>query len=457
MSDSLPDRVTAPVRLLLCLVLAAGAWSLAPAQPVGLGRGLALFVLVGSLWVTQALPLPVTALAVPLLAVVGGLLPARQALAPFAHPVIFLFLGGFALAAALRQQGLDRALVGAVLQFAGGRRALAILMLAGLTALLSMWMSNTATVALMLPLALGLLALEDTREDPDAAVRERAFVLLAMAYSASIGGMATLIGSPPNAIAAGQAGISFAQWLAFGGPLALLMWPLMLGVLALVLRPRLSGRITVSHEPLDWTRPRVVTAAVFTLAVAGWIFGAPLGAALGISADMDTVVALAAILALAAGGALDWSALERHVQWGVLLLFGGGLALGEVMSGSGASRFLAQGMLAWLQGAPLPLVVLGVVAFVVFLTELVSNTASAALLLPLLLPVAGAMGLPPVAMAAAIGIAASCAFMLPVATPPNAMVFGTGEVTSATMMRCGFWLNLLAIGLITGAALLAWR
>jgi len=457
MADFVPDRFPTPMRLALCLLLAGAAWLLAPADPVALGRGLAVFVLVGSLWVTQALPLPVTALSVPLLAILAGLLPARQALAPFAHPVIFLFLGGFALAAALRQQGLDRALVGAVLQWAGGRRALAILILAGLTALLSMWMSNTATVALMLPLALGLLALDEAEADEDAAPRERAFVLLALAYSASIGGMATLIGSPPNAIAAGQAGISFAQWLAIGGPLALLMWPLMLGVLALVLRPRLSGRIAVPHEPLDWTRPRIVTAAVFALAVAGWVLGGPLGSALGIAADMDTVVALAAILALAAGGALDWSVLERHVQWGVLLLFGGGLALGEVMSGSGGSRFLAQGLLAWLQDAPLPLVVLGVVAFVVFLTELVSNTASAALLLPLLLPVAGAMGLPPVAMAAAIGIAASCAFMLPVATPPNAMVFGTGQVASATMMRCGFWLNLVAIGLITAAALLVWR
>jgi solute carrier family 13 (sodium-dependent dicarboxylate transporter), member 2/3/5 len=453
MSDPTADRFPAPARLLLCLLLAAGAWALAPAEPVALGRGLALFVLVGSLWVTQALPLPVTALAVPLLAVASGLLPARQALAPFAHPVIFLFLGGFALAAALRQQGLDRALVGAVLQLAGGRRRLAILMLAGLTALLSMWMSNTATVALMLPLALGLLALEEDQADAAPPVRERAFVLLALAYSASIGGMATLIGSPPNAIAAGQAGISFAQWLAIGGPLALLMWPLMLGVLALLLRPRLSGRIAVARETLDWTRPRIVTAAVFAMAVAGWVLGGPLGAALGIAADMDTVVALAAILALAAGGALDWSALERHVQWGVLLLFGGGLALGEVMSGSGASRFLAQALLGWLQEAPLPLVVLGVVAFVVFLTELVSNTASAALLLPLLLPVAGAMGLPPVAMAAAIGISASCAFMLPVATPPNAMVFGTGQVASTTMMRCGFWLNLMAIGVITAAVL----
>lgn len=157
-----------------------------------------------------------------------------------------------------------------------------------------------------------------------------------------------------------------------------------------------------------------------------------------------------------ATGCLEWPALERHVQWGVLLLFGGGLALSEVMAASGASRFLAQRLLALLQDLPLALVVLGVVAFVVFLTELVSNTASAALLLPLLLPVASALGLPPVAIAAAIGISASCAFMLPVATPPNALVFGSGQVPATTMMRCGWWLNLACIAAITAMALLAW-
>lgn len=440
------------LRIGACLALAAATWLLVPGDDM-LRRGLALFALVGSLWMTQALPLAVTALAVPVLAVLCGLLAPRAALAPFAHPVIFLFLGGFALAAALRQQGLDRALVAVVLRVAGGSRLAAVLMLCGLTAVLSMWMSNTATVALMLPLAMGLLE----REGDDAfGPREQAFVLLALAYSASIGGMATVIGSPPNALAAAQAGISFAEWLRIGVPLALLLWPLMLGVLALALRPRLRGRIEPRHEPMPWTAPRRATAAIFGAAVLAWMLGVPLGDWLGIPADMDTVVALAALLLLVVSGCLDWSFLERHVQWGVLLLFGGGLALSEVMSRSGASRFMAEGILTLLRDAPLLLVMVGVVAFVVFLTELVSNTASAALLLPLLLPVASALGLPPLAMAAAIGVAASCAFMLPVATPPNALVFSTGAVPAATMMRCGLWLNLACIAVITGFALLAW-
>lgn len=445
--------MTAWLRLTLCVTAAVLAWFVAPgADP--LRTGLALFVLVGLLWMTQALHLSLTALLVPLLAVLAGLLQPLQALASFAHPIIFLFLGGFALAAALAAQGMDRALAAAVLRLAGGRRAAAVLLLAGLTALLSMWMSNTATVALMVPLALGLLAAQPETEPP-ASEGTRAFILLALAYSASIGGMATLVGSPPNAIAAAQAGIGFAQWLRIGLPLALLLWPLALALLAWQLRPQLRGSFRVEAEPFIWNRPRLATALIFGLTVLGWMFGAPLGRALGVGADIDTVVALAAIVALGASGALHWRAFERHVQWGVLLLFGGGLALSEVMAASGASRFLAEGVLAVVQSAPPALLVLGVVAFVVFLTELVSNTASAALLLPLFLPAAAALGLPPMAVAAAIGLAASCAFMLPVATPPNALVFGTGMVPQALMMRCGFWLNLVCIVAITIAALWA--
>jgi sodium-dependent dicarboxylate transporter 2/3/5 len=195
---------------------------------------------------------------------------------------------------------------------------------------------------------------------------------------------------------------------------------------------------------------------IFAAAVIGWVGGAPLARALGVDADIDTVVALAAVVALAGSGVLGWRDAERGTQWGVLLLFGGGLALSEVMARSGASDFLAGWLLAAVQGAPPWLVMLGVVAFVVFLTELVSNTASAALLLPLLLPVAAGLGLPPVVLAVAVGVSASCAFMLPVATPPNAIVYATEQVSQTTMMRCGWWLNLLCIAVIAAAAGWAW-
>jgi sodium-dependent dicarboxylate transporter 2/3/5 len=437
------------LRTIGCLALAALAYGIAP-PPENLRTGLALFVLIGGLWMTQALHLSVTALLVPLLAVLTGLMDLRTALASFAHPIIFLFLGGFALAAALQRQGLDRALAVAVLRLAAGRRDAAVVLLFALTALLSMWISNTATAAMMLPLALGLL-----REDDGPP--ERAFMLLGVAYSASISGIGTLVGSPPNAIAAAQAGIGFAEWMRIGVPSVLLLLPLMACVLFLTLRPRLGEQAAVPAEDalsLRWTREQRITLAVFGLTAAGWIGAAPLGSALGITADVDSAIALAAIVALVASGAIGWPDIEQRTQWGVLLLFGGGLALSEVMAASGASRFMAGALTAALQDAPTLLLLLGVVTFVVFLTELVSNTASAALLVPIFLGVAGSLGLPPALFAAAIAVSASCAFMLPVATPPNAIVYATEQVPQATMMRCGLVLNGVCIVVIT--ALAAW-
>ena len=467
----------AAARLVACIALAASAWWLVP-QPDGVRAGVALFVLIGALWVTQALHVTVTALAVPLLAVLAGLMSPREALASFAHPTIFLFLGGFALAAALARQGLDRALASAVLRMAGGRLLVAVLLLGGLTALLSMWMSNTATAAMMLPLALGLLrgdapatplpiapsapvvpsAPREAMSSPGTpGPREQAFVLLVVAYSATIGGMGTLIGSPPNAIAAAQAGIGFAQWMQVGIPAVLVMWPLMLAVLAGVLRPRLAGRVATRAAAPAWRRDQIVTVVIFALTVAGWVGGAPLAAAFGIAADVDTVVALAAILALAVTGALGWPDIEQRTQWGVLLLFGGGIALSEAMSRSGASRFLTEAMLGLVHGAPPVLLVLGLVLFLVFLTELVSNTASAALTLPVFLPVAAAIGFEPQSLAIAIALAASCGFMLPVGTPPNALAYATEAVPLPTMMRCGLWLDLACAGAITALAMTLWR
>lgn len=433
---------------LISLIL-AGLTYLAVPGGDKLRGGLALFVLIGALWMTQALHLSVTALLVPLLAVLLGLMDLRSALGSFANPVIFLFLGGFALAAALQQQGLDRRLAHALLGLAAGRRTVAVVLVLTMTAVLSMWISNTATAAMMLPLSLGLL------QDDDGP-REKAFVLLGVAYSASIGGIGTLVGSPPNAIAAAQAGIGFAQWLRIGIPMVLVLMPVMVLVLWAVLRPRLAQSLgtAVSSAPAQpWTRAQVLTLLIFACTAAGWIGAAPLGRALGIAADMDSVVAIAAIVALVATGVIDWPGIEQRTQWGVLLLFGGGLTLSAVMASSGASAFLAAGLTGLLQGAHPVVLLLAVVAFVVFMTELVSNTASAALLVPIFIGVASALGLPPPLFAAAIAVSASCAFMLPVATPPNAIVYGTGQVPQSTMLRCGLVLNLVCIAVI---AALAW-
>jgi sodium-dependent dicarboxylate transporter 2/3/5 len=432
------------------VALAAAVHQAVPG-PDALRAGLALFTLIGALWMTQALHLSVTALLVPLLAVAAGLMDLRTALASFAHPIIFLFLGGFALAAALQRQGLDRALAHAVLRLANGRRARAVGLLFGLTALLSMWISNTATAAMVLPMALGLLSdSEDHEADTPSGIgpRERMFVLLGVAYSASIGGIGTLVGSPPNAIAAAQAGIGFAEWMRLGIPMVALLMPLMVGVLYLVLRPQLGGRLVLPAEAFAWTPARRTTLAIFALTAAGWIGSAPLGQALGITTDLDSWIAMAALVALVASRCLDWDTVERQTHWGVLLLFGGGLALSQVMQVSGASAFLAGALVNAVQGAPALWLLLGVIAFVVFLTELVSNTASAALMIPIFMGVGPALGLSGPLLAAAIAVSASCAFMLPVATPPNAIVFATQLVPQAAMMRCGLVLNVVCIGAI---------
>lgn len=443
-------------RPLACLAVTGLVYAAAPATEP-LRTGLALFALVGSLWMTQALHISVTALLVPLLCVLAGVFTVKEALASFANPVIFLFLGGFALAAALARHGLDRALAVGVLRLARGRRALAFLLLFVLTAVLSMWISNTATAAMMLPLALGLLRQQggkDDATDEGAGARDRVFVLLGLAYSASIGGIGTLVGSPPNAIAAAQAGIGFAQWLRIGLPMVALLLPLMIGVLYLLLRPSLAGRSEVPHERFEWTRPRIAATVIFACTVVGWIGSAPLSSWLGVASDFDTLVALAAIAALFVTGTLRWDDLEQGANWGVLLLFGGGLALSQMMSSTGASRFLADQLVLLVQGAPTLLLLVAVVAFVVMLTELVSNTASAALLVPIFLSVSGSLGMSPVALSAAIAVSASCAFMLPVATPPNAIVYGTGEVPQGWMMRCGLVLNLVCIAVISSVVAL---
>lgn len=450
-ADSTREGAVSCARLALSAAVAAAAW-LATPGPDAVRAGLAIFVFVAASWMTQAIPVAVTALLVPLLSVLAGLQQPQGALAPFAHPIIFLFLGGFAMAAALRRQGLGLALARTVLRAARGRRGLGIVLLAAVTALLSMWMSNTAAAMLMLPLALGLI---DAQKE-GMGRNEQSFTLLAMTYSTALGGMASIVSTPPNAMAAAHSGAGFLEWFVRVAPLSLTLWVVMLGVLYLTLRPRLAGRVDVEAVAFEWTRERAWTALIFAATVVAWAASAPLGRLLGIQADMHAVVALAAVAGLILTGAVGWNELEKDVQWSVLLLFGGGLALSEVMAASGGSSFLVQRLLAVLQGAPGVLLLFGVVAFVVVLSELMSNTASAALALPLFMPLAPAMGLSPLSMAAAIALAASCGFMLPVATPPNALVFGTGRVRQGAMMRCGWKLDLVCIMGITTAAYWVW-
>ena len=414
-----------------------------PFDPM-LVKGLSLFIFIAVLWLTEAIPISITALLVPLCAALSGIMPLKEALVSFATPIIFLFLAGFTLAAALKKQGLDTAMAGQVIKLARGRLLPAVILLFVLTAVMSMWMSNTATVAVMLPLAIGLI--RQSSEKPDAKVY--LFTLLGLAYSASIGGIATLVGSPPNAIVALEMQLDFYEWMTYGLPFSLIMMPIILAVLWLLIRPNLDHRFEYQAPDFQITKPRFFVICIFFITILLWILSKPISAYLGGVADFDVLVALFAISLVGLSRVVDWNDIEDQADWGVLILFGGGLALSAILKTTGVSEFIAGGVGDWLAGANMWIVIGGIAVFVVFLTELSSNTASAAVLVPIFVPVAGALGVEPMAMAITIGVAASCAFMLPVATPPNAIVYASGHVPLQEMMRKGIVINIICVFLL---------
>lgn len=414
--------------------------------------GLSILAFVAVLWLTEAVHVSITALLVPLLAIGFGVFNTSVALGNFANPIIFLFLGGFALAAALRSQELDKAIADKVLLMAKGKMSVAVFMLFGVTAGLSMWISNTATAAMMLPLVLGVLAKVDAKNQRNTYV----FVLLGVAYCASIGGIATLVGSPPNAIAAAEAGLSFTDWMMFGLPVTIVMLPLAVTVLYFLLKPDLNHTFELDHKPVAWTNGKKITLAIFILTVCLWIFSKPINAMLGGLSSFDTLIALFAIALLGASRVVEWKQIEKTTDWGVLLLFGGGICLSNVLKQTGTSVFMANSLSGFLDQAGMLYSILVIAAFVIFLTEFASNTASAALLVPVFASVAEALGVSPVLLSVLIGVAASCAFMLPVATPPNAIVFGSGHIKQKEMMRAGVYLNIVSIAFLTAVAYFFW-
>ncbi|CAH0530348.1 SLC13 family permease [Vibrio hippocampi] len=414
--------------------------------------GMSILVFIAVLWLTEALHVTVTAILVPVIAVLFGVFDTQTALNNYANSIIFLFLGGFALAAAMHRQGLDKVIADKVLLLARGKMNVAIFMLFGVTAFLSMWISNTATAAMMLPLVLGVLSKVDQESERNTYV----FVLLGIAYSASIGGIATMVGSPPNAIAAAEVGLDFSDWMAFGLPTALVLLPIALFVLYTVLKPKLNGAFEVSHEPVDWDKGKVVTLIIFSATVFLWIFSKPINAMLGGYAKFDTIVALAAIVAVNFARVVHWKDIEKTADWGVLLLFGGGICLSNVLKATGTSVFLANELSALIAHFGLLFIILIIALFVVFLTEFASNTASAALLIPVFASVAEVLGLSPVVLSVLIAVSASCAFMLPVATPPNAIVYATGHIKQQEMMRIGILLNIACILALTFVVMMLW-
>jgi len=494
-------------RLVLFAVAVAGtaAIGLAP-TPEGLGvRGqyaLATLFFAAFLWVTAALPLAVTALTIPvLLTGLGVHADMAPALAGFADPLIFLFVAGFMLANALQKYGIDRRIALGLMARLGASPRLLVLAVMLATAFLSMWVSNTATTAMMTPIAVGILAqvvgshrVRDAEAGAADFTNLQVSLLLGTAYGASIGGVTTLIGSPPNTVVAAQLDkltgvtIGFAEWLAIGVPIAAVTLPLAWLLLTFVLYPpgdlgvgeaRSEARRQLAAEgPLEPRGRRVavifaVTAGLWVLGgldflTGGWLAGAwqtllfggggatPLGVSGHEGLLYYVLVGLAAIPALVLAGTMDWDDLVA-IDWGTILLFGGGIALADAFARTGATEWVADSFFQALIGAPIVLVVGAVVLLVIFLTEVTSNTATATILAPLLVGIggllAGTLGLPAdaasVFLAVAGGVAASFAFALPVATPPNAIVFGSGYLRQAHMLRAGLVLNLVMTGMLT--------
>ena len=428
--------------ILVSGLISIGIYMFLPADKNVL-KGLAILFFIATLWITESLPITVTALLVPIVAVMTGVFDVREALSHFAHPIIFLFLGGFALAAALHKYSLDELCAGYIMKAAGSRMIFSVISLFVATALISMWISNTATTAIMLPVALGLISNLKIR-NPASEV----FILLGIAYSANIGGIGTVIGSPPNAITAANLGLSFTEWLAIGVPFMLILLPIMVIVLYVKLRPKfpeITAIYQIKAQDVFCNKKSYTVGAIFGFTVILWLLSKPISSWLGIEKGFDAIIAVFAIVLLVLFRTMKWKEIENFADWGVLLLFGGGLALSGVLSETGASEYLAILVESHLSQYGPFLLLFASVLLMIFLTEVASNTASAAILVPIFLVLGEQIGhFAPDVLALSVGIAASCAFMLPVATPPNALVFGTERIKLRTMMRVGFVLNIIS-------------
>ncbi|GAA1235806.1 DASS family sodium-coupled anion symporter [Prauserella halophila] len=456
-------------------VLAALLYVVLPSTLSADGKAAAaIAVVMATWWVTEAIPLAATALLPLVLFPLFGVSAIDDVAPPYANDIIFLFMGGFILGLAMQRWNLHKrfALRTVLLVGTSPVRLIGGFMIA--TAFLSMWVSNTATTVMMLPVGVSVLALVlqlgDGKGDPNFATA----LMLGIAYAASIGSLGTIIGTPPNAVLLGyldEQGISigFGQWMLFGLPIAIVFLFLAWLILAKVIyRPKLTelpgGRELIREQLAElgpMSRGEKNALGVFIGAAAAWII-LPLlsdeeimgGAAIGwLEQAKHSVIAMAVavllfILPVRRGvRTMDWDT-AKQLPWGILLLFGGGLALSKQFEETGFASWLGD-QVASLDVLPTILFIAAAVVIVMIMTELTSNTAMASIFVPILGAVAGGLGMDVMLLVVPAALAATCAFMLPVATPPNAIVFGSGHVTIGQMIKGGVWLNLIGIVLVT--------
>ena len=462
-----------PLFWLFGLILGAGlqAMTLWLEPPAGMDEnawrcaGLAMMMAV--FWSVEVLPIAVTALLPLVVAPMLGLASIDKVASPYAHPVIFMFMGGFVLGLAMEKWNLHRRIALNIMLAVGTGERRQILGFMAATALISMWVSNTATAIMMLPIGMSVVTM--MRQEGNMSTGFPAALLLAIAYGASIGGFGTLIGTPPNALLAAflqeqyDIHIGFAQWLLIGVPASLLMliitgWWLSRGGYSL--NPENSE--SVHRALLDQQKKNGSpgegekwVATIFLLTAAAWVARPWLNEVMPTLGLSDTVIAMIAMLLLFVIPVsirnlqflMTWQDMRR-LPWDVLLLFGGGLSLAAMIRRTGLAEWIA-GTLDILGNMPSLMAIALVVTVIIFLTEVTSNTATTAAFLPPLGALAVSLGLDPQMLAIPAAIAASCAFMLPVATPPNAIVYGAGMVSIRQMMRSGLVLNLTGIVIIT--------
>ena len=463
------SRTLARIGLLAGPALAAGMIAIGP--PDGLGAPawatVALLALMVVWWVTEAIPVAATSL-LPLvgLPLIAGVKPVEAA-APYADPVIFLFIGGFMLAAAVERWDLHKRFALSLVSRIGLSPGALLAGWLAAAGLLSMWISNTATALMLMPIAMGIAGALSRVGSGNP--RMAGALVVAIAYAASIGGVATPVGSPTNLVAMGwleRNGLSlgFLEWMALATPLAIVM---LLGAWVL-LRIDLgrspagadlpAGRAVVQRmlaELGPLSAPELRVLLVFSATALAWMLREPLTTIPELKGLTDMQIAIAGAVALflvpsgrKSGEALmDWPRAER-IPWGIAVLFGAGLSMAAAMESLGVSAWLAGEL--WFLGAWAPVAVLaGIVALTVFLSEFASNTATLTAFLPVVAAVASATGIAPLYLVFGAAMGASLAFMMPVGTPPNAIAYATGQVDIKRMIRLGLGLNLLGIGLIT--------
>jgi solute carrier family 13 (sodium-dependent dicarboxylate transporter), member 2/3/5 len=431
----------------------------------------AVAVLMAMWWITEVAPIPVTAMIPLVLFPLGGVSDITVTAAPYANPLIFLFMGGFIIAIATQEVDLHRRIALNIIRLIGSRPKSIIIGFMASSAFMSMWVSNTAATMMMLPIALSVIEIskriKDTAGDGGQYRNFAIVLMLAIAYSANIGGIGTIIGTPTNALLVGFVSksygieISFVQWMVIGVPIVLLGLPVIYFSLTGISFPvRLKslpdGKDFINREIGALGRFRkeeIMVASVFLLVAVLWICRPLLAPFVPGISDAGIAILGALLLFLAPVDLrrgkflLTWNAAAR-LPWGVLILFGGGLTLANAFQHTGLADWIG-GYFSILGELPFIMLIFLITGTVILLTELTSNTATTAAFLPVIGSVALGMGENPLLLAVPVAVAASCAFMLPVATPPNAIVYGSGLISIPQMARAGLWINIFMALVIT--------